>query len=130
MTVEQIIAINEERKAELRKPYNPITGEGCDSCERQLFTAIELGMTDYLVPSDCYEEKIFQDLRTCGGSVREYLHRLGLRYTKVNLELVRKEVERARSKHDFEYCAAKYFYIKDKNPDNTKPDSGGAILNP
>lgn len=121
LTPEQYIQINAERIAERSRKYDPITGEGCDSCERTSFSAIELGWYDYQVPVDCYEEKIFQDIRDCGFSIRTYLHRLSLRYTRVNLEEVKRQIIRARCKHDFEFCAASFFYIKDKNPDNIKP---------
>lgn len=121
LTPEQYIIINEQRNLERRRKYDPITGEGCDSCERKSFSALELGWYDYQVPVDCYEEQIFKDLEECGFSIRTYLHRLGLRYTQINLEEVRREIVRARCKHDFEFCAASFFYIKDKNPLNLKP---------
>lgn len=121
LTPDEYIRINNERNAERNKPYDPITGEGCDSCERAEFSALELGWYNYLVPSDCYEEKIFQDIRDCGFSIRVYLHKLGLRYTRVNLEEVKREIIRARCAHDFEFAAASFFYIKDKNPENLKP---------
>lgn len=121
LTPEQYIIINEQRNLERRRKYDPITGEGCDSCERKSFSALELGWYDYQVPVDCYEEQIFKDLEECGFSIRTYLHRLGLRYTQINLEEVRREIIRARCKHDFEFCAASFFYIKDKNPQNLKP---------
>lgn len=120
-SVEEFIRINEERNAERRRKYDPITGEGCDSCRRESFSALELGWYDYQVPYDCYDEKIFQDLRDCGFSIRTYLHRINLRYTKANVELVRREIIRARCKHDFEFCAASYFYIKHKDPLVVKP---------
>lgn len=115
MGTEEYIAINKQRHKERERIYNPITGEGCDSCVRKNFTAQELGIIDYKVPSDCFDERIFQDITICNGSVREYLHRLKLRYTKSNLALVQLEYERARCKHDFEYFCARYVYIKDKN---------------
>lgn len=121
LTPEEYIRINAERNKERQRKYDPITGEGCDSCERVSFSALEIGWYDYQVPFDCYEEKIFQDLRECGFSIRTYLHRLGLRYTRINLEEVKREIIRARCKHDFEFCAASFFYIKDKNPLNLKP---------
>ena len=120
MTTDEILHINSERNLERTQTYNPITGEGCTSCTRLPFSAIELGWIDYQVPFDCYNEKIFSDLRDCGFSVRTYLHRLRLRYTKVNLEIVRRELVKARCRHDFEFCAASFFYIKDKNPLNPK----------
>jgi len=120
MTKAEILHINEERNLERQHAYNPITGEGCTSCERLPFSAVELGWIDYQVPFDCYQEKIFCDLRDCNFSIRTYLHRLHLRYTKVNLELVRQEIIKARCRHDFEFCAASFFYIKDKNPLNPK----------
>lgn len=115
MGTEEYIVINKQRHKERERIYNPITGEGCDSCVRKNFTARELGIIDYKVPSDCFDERIFQDITICNGSVREYLHRLKLRYTKANLSLVQLEYERARCKHDFEYFCARYVYIKDKN---------------
>ena len=121
LTPDEYIRINAERNKERHRKYDPITGEGCDSCERAPFSALEIGWYDYMVPVDCYEETIFQDLRECGFSIRNYLHRLGLRYTRVNLEEVRREIIRARCKHDFEFAAASFFYIKDKNPLNLKP---------
>ena len=120
MTTTEIIAENNRRKAERSQVYNPITGEGCDSCERERFVVNELGI-DWLVPTDCYDEKIFQDIRECGGSIREFLHRIKLHFTYDNAELVRREIEKARCKHDFEFAAAKYFYIKDKNPEVLEP---------
>ena len=121
MTNSEYIEVNRKRNEERNRPYDPITGEGCDSCERATFSALELGWYDYQVPTDCYDEKIFQDLRECGFSIRTYLHRLGLRYTRYNLEEVRRSIIRARCAHDFEYAAASFFYIKDKDTTNLKP---------
>lgn len=121
MSADEIILLNTERNKERSRRYDPITGEGCDSCERVSFSALELGWYDYQVPFDCYDEKIFQDLRECGFSIRTYLHRLGLRYTRYNLESVRREIIRARNRHDFEFTAASFFYIKDKDPHKVKP---------
>ena len=120
-SLNDILAINERRNAERKRPYDPITGEGCDSCERLLFTAAEIGWLNHRVPADCFQEKIFQDIADCNGSIREYLHRLKLRYTKSNLRIVQRHLIRARCIHDFEFTAASFFYIKDKNPDNIKP---------
>jgi len=120
MSVEDYIKINEERKAQIFAPYNPITGEGCDSCERLDFHVPDLGIEHYKIPFDCFEEKIISDLHAI-GSARAYLKALGLRYTMANVELVRREYIKARCKHDFEFCAASYFYIKDKDPNKTKP---------
>ena len=120
MSIEQYININEERNLLLHKPYDPITGEGSDTCERSHFVCNELGY-DWQVPSDCFEEKIFQDIDLCNGSIHEYLHRLKLRYTMANLELVEREIARARFKHDFEYSAYEFFLIKDKDPNQIKP---------
>lgn len=119
MTIQQIININTERNNYRKQTYDPITGEGCDSCERVSFVAKELGYI-WSVPFDCFNEKIFQDITSCNGSIREYLHKLKIRYTKVNLEIVNREIIKARCKHDFEFCAASFFYIKDKNPLNPK----------
>ena len=121
MSTSEIIEINEQRKKENSRKYDPITGEGCDSCKREKFSAVELCIIDWLVPFDCYDEKIFQDIKECNWSVREYLHRLSLHYTKVNAELVRREIIKARCRHDFEFCAAQFFFIKDKDPDSTVP---------
>ncbi len=120
MSPEYIININEERKKIRNRHYDPITGEGCDSCERSHFLVDEL-QYDWQVPSDCFEEKIFQDLELCHGSIHDYLHRLKLRFTMQNLELVEREIAKARWKHDFEYTAKNFFLIKDKNPNQTKP---------
>ncbi len=97
---------------ERTQTYNPITGEGCTSCARLPFSAIELGWIDHQVPFDCYNEKIFTDLRDCGFSVRTYLHRLHLRYTKVNLEIVRRELIKARCRHDLSFALLLSFISK------------------
>lgn len=120
MSIEEYININNERKAQRNKHYDPITGEGSNTCERRHFVVNEL-CYDWQVPSDCFQEKIFQDIDLCNGSIHEYLHRLSLRYTMANIDLVEKEIARARWKHDFEYAAKKFFLIKDKDPNQTKP---------
>lgn len=120
MSIEEYIAINEERRAERSRPYDPITGQGSDTCERSRFVCNELKY-DWLVPSDCFEEKIFQDIDLCHGDLHEYLHRLRLRYTMDNLLMVERAIAKARVKHDFEYAAKEFFLIKDKDPNQTKP---------
>lgn len=114
-TEAEYIKINAERHLERARVYDPISGEGCDSCERVEFSCKELGISGYKVPYDCMEEVIFQKLGENGGSIRSYLKSIGLRYTKENVGLVSEELERARCKHDFEYFCARYVYIKDKN---------------
>lgn len=118
-TVAEYIRINNERFAVLHAPYNPITGVGCNSCKRLPFNVPDIGINNHLIPADCFEEKIIKDLNTL-GSARAYLKALGLRYTKANVLLVKREYIKARCPHDFEFTAASFFYIKDKNPENKK----------
>lgn len=100
--------------------YDPVTGAGCDSCERIEFTVSDLGIKHHKIPFDCAEEPIIRDLLKLGTACK-YITALGLAYNEENIELVRREVIRARCRHDFEYCAAQFFYIKDKDPNQTKP---------
>ncbi len=120
MNIEGYIQRNEERKQERQRLYDPITGQGSDTCERAHFVCNELKY-DWQVPCDCFEEKIFQDIDLCRGDLHEYFHRLKLRYTMANIEMVEKAIARARWKHDFEYAAKQFFLIKDKDPNKTKP---------
>lgn len=117
--IDKYIRLNEERLAELYRHYDSITGEGSDTCERSDFHVPDMGINHYAIPSDCFEEKIIRDLHKI-GSVRAYLKALGLRYTKANVKLVKKEYAKARAAHDFEFAVASFFYIKDKNPENKK----------
>lgn len=117
--VSEYLRINAERIAALHAPYNPTTGEGCHSCERVAINVPDMGINNHLIPADCMEEKIIKDLNTV-GSARAYLKALGLRYTRANVSLVEREYIKARCKHDFEFTAAHFFYIKDKNPENKK----------
>ncbi len=117
--VSDYISKNVERFALLNRVYNPVTGEGCDSCERTSFNVPDIGICNQLIPSDCFEEKIIRDLQSV-GSARAYLKALGLGYTKANVLLVKREYIKARCIHDFEFTAASFFYIKDKNPENKK----------
>ena len=77
-TVAEYIRINNERLAVLHAPYNPINGVGCNSCKRLPFNVPDIGINNYLIPADCFEEKIIKDLNTL-GSARAYLKELGLR---------------------------------------------------
>ena len=117
--VSDYIAQNEERLALLNRTYNPISGEGCDSCERREFSVPDMGINNFLIPTDCFEEKLIRDLNSI-GSARQYLKALHMRYTKANVTLVKREYIKARCRHDFEFAAASFFYIKDKNPENKK----------
>lgn len=120
------IAKNDERKKERNAIYNPTTGEGCYSCERKDFHVPDMGIAHYKIPFDCFDEKIIRDLHAL-GSVRAYLKALHLRYTRSNVELVKREYIKARCKHDFEFCAANYFWINDG--DSEKPRDVLFVLN-
>lgn len=120
MTTYEYKEKNRQRNIEYSAPYDPTTGVGCDSCERLDFHVPDMGINHYTIPFDCFEEKIIADLQRL-GSVRLYLKACGLRYTMENVELVNREYIKARAKHDFEFVASNYFYIKDKDPKVTKP---------
>lgn len=111
---EKYKSINAERWLKWTAEYNPTTGEGCDSCARVNFSVPDMGIVDYKIPFDCFDEPIIRDLNKY-GSARAYLHALNLRYTKANVELVRKEYIKARCRHDFEFTSANFFWITDGN---------------
>lgn len=115
-----ILKENNRRVQERKAKYDPVTGEGCNSCERIEFHVPDLGMKHYMIPFDCVEEPVIRDLIKVGGSAHKYLGQLGLRWNRENWELLKREVIKARCKHDFEFCASQYFWIADGNEDNPK----------
>lgn len=113
MSTEDIIKTNLERIADRTKKYDPISGEGSDTCERKPFKCkgITKGKT-YMIPSRCFNEDIIHNLSVC-GSVGKYLFRLGLELSDENKELVRASYHLARIKYDFEYWCATDVVISD-----------------
>ena len=98
-----------------------MSGVGCDSCERIEFDVPDLAIHKWLIPFDCSEEPVIRDLIKLNGSAHKYLGLLGFQWNHENMDFLKREIIKARCRHDFEYCASQFFYIKDKNPNNTKP---------
>ena len=112
MNIEEIILENKKRIAHINRKYDPITGEGSNTCVRKQFNCKDIYKKPIMIPELCFRENIIHNLNVC-GSIKKYLQHLGLEYNEENKELVYNEYVQARIKYDFEFYAATDVTISD-----------------
>lgn len=126
--VMKIVRTNQVRKAEIRKTFNPITGEGSIGKRRKV--CIEgMGLDEQWIPVEMLEEVPLVQQLVEAGSVSKYLEELYEEMTTADAvgTVARSEEEieedrqklieewvRVRVRYDFAFWAAMYAYIKAK----------------
>lgn len=121
--VMKIVRTNQVRKAEIRKTFNPITGEGSIGKRRKV--CIEgMGLDEQWIPVEMLEEVPLVQQLVEAGSVTAYLkelheecgiksEELGVEFEEDRQKLIEEWV-RVRVRYDFAFWAAMYVYIKAK----------------
>lgn len=113
MTVEEILAENGRRRAEMERVYDPLAGDPSDSGREEV---VIKGMPAerMWLPSEMLREPLCARLVRC-GSVDSYITtHIGETPLKWRRDRVVDEFCRLRSLHDFPFWAASYAYIKRK----------------
>lgn len=111
--IQDTIKENNCRLEYINQVYNPETGEGCDT-----FTRIKICIKDYPMPVQYIPEKMYQDEPICkevhkAGSVKEYLKRKKIPYTKLHYQEFLICFFKLRIRYDFEYFAYVCLTIED-----------------
>lgn len=113
MDKEKIIKQNKERLGVISAVYNPITGEGSTSIERQWVNIEDFPIESMYLPIGMQKEKLIQQLATFGakGYLREVAHMEpnGRNIIKLWLNFCL-----LRTRYDFEYWARSMTTISDK----------------
>lgn len=113
-TVQEILAENERRKALIKAPYDPIAGDSSDP-ERSPYT-----LSDREAPATLYLPNVMLGdpfIRQLGeaGSYKKYVKSvMRAKPTPALLQSLSQRFTRIRCRHDFEFWAASFVYIKPK----------------
>ena len=111
INVNQIITENSRRKKEINKPYEPVTGEGCQG-ERVCLKIKDAPCFVLYLPLLMMKEKICRQLKKY-KSVERLFEVNKMEYTKDSVELFWITFSEIRIKYDFEYFAYCYQTILD-----------------
>lgn len=101
-----MIEENKRRHINLNKPYNPLTGEGCDGERAQL--NLKDAPFKLFLPIEMFEEKIIKDLQEA-GSLKKIADQINL-----NVVLLWIRLCETRFYYDFEFYAISLVIIQDK----------------
>lgn len=110
--VEVILQENERRLAELRKVFNPATGEGSVG-ERVRIDIADYFIPTQYVPKEYASEKLVKDVIKAKG-IGNYLHKTIGEYGAEDVEVLNRVLIKLRCKHDFPFWAYMFVKIKDK----------------
>lgn len=113
MNVREILAENKRRNKEIKKKFNPITGEG------SILSRVEFKLSDFkikvqYIPSPMMRVPMIRQLKEA-GSIRKFLEEyIGVEYTESDKQKVIEQFCRIRIRFDFCFFAAFLVYIKAK----------------
>lgn len=108
---EEIIRENTRRHRQINKPYNPLTGEGCQG-ERVCLRIKDAPDSIVYIPKPMMKEKICRRLKKY-GSIEGIFLRHGIIPEKEDIETIWIEFCEKRIKYDFEFFAFVYQTIED-----------------
>lgn len=112
MSIEELVSEDDRRVAEIRAPFNPITGEGSVG-KRKKVHLDDLHPYDMLLPLPMLQNKLVKLILKV-GSIRQFcLDRYGECSRETREKVVRKFIQ-VRCKHDFPFYAYAYNFIKNK----------------
>lgn len=113
MNVDDILDEDRRRMEDIRRVFNPVTGEGSTG-ERAVLALPDFPITVQYVPTSMLSEPYVQRL-VQAGSVRALLTDvMGVPYTDEAFEQAVDMLVRLRCRHDFPFWAATFAYIKRK----------------
>ena len=111
--ISDILKENKRRVALLHEHYDPITGEGSHTCKRVKLKVEGLSPDISFVPKQMMSEPFIKKLAEF-GNLDEYLKSKDIELTEWARELARREYIKIRIRYDFEYWAANFVTIQDK----------------
>ena len=112
MSIEELVSEDDRRAAEIRAPFNPITGEGSVG-KRKKVQIEDMYPYDILLPVPMFHNKLVKLILKV-GSIRQFcLDRYGECSRETREKVVRKFIQ-VRCKHDFPFYAYAYNFIKNK----------------
>lgn len=111
--VEKVIEENKKRLEYINRVYDPETGEGCDT-----FPRVKLCLSDYPIQMQYIPEAMYNENPICkklqkAGSIKEYLKKENVPYSKKLFQDFLVCFFELRIKYDFEYFAYKCLTIED-----------------
>ena len=114
MNVKKIIEENNRRLHDIRKVYDPETGEGSNT-----FPRVKLVIPDHPIPVQYIPEAMYKNESLCkklqrAGSIEKLLEEQGKEPSRENLKLICVGLHEIRIKYDFEYYAYISLVIQDK----------------
>lgn len=112
MSIEELVSEDDRRAAEIRAPFNPITGEGSVGKRKKVHIE-DMYPYDILLPVPILKNKLVKLILKV-GSIRQFcLDRYGECSRETREKVVRKFIQ-VRCKHDFPFYAYAYNFIKNK----------------
>lgn len=112
MSIEELVSEDDRRVAEIRAPFNPITGEGSVGNRKKVHIE-DMYPYDILLPVPMFHNKLVKLILKV-GSIRQFcLDRYGECSRETREKVVRKFIQ-VRCKHDFPFYAYAYNFIKNK----------------
>ena len=112
MSIEELVSEDDRRAAEIRAPFNPITGEGSVGNRKKVHIE-DMYPYDILLPVPMLQNKLVKLILKV-GSIRQFcLDRYGECSRETREKVVRKFIQ-VRCKHDFPFYAYAYNFIKNK----------------
>lgn len=112
MSIEELVSEDDRRVAEIRAPFNPITGEGSVGNRKKVHIE-DMYPYDILLPVPMLQNKLMKLILKV-GSIRQFcLDRYGECSRETREKVVRKFIQ-VRCKHDFPFYAYAYNFIKNK----------------
>ena len=112
MSIEELVSEDDRRAAEIRAPFNPITGEGSVGKRKKVHIE-DMYPYDILLPVPILQNKLVKLILKV-GSIRQFcLDRYGGCSRETREKVVRKFIQ-VRCKHDFPFYAYAYNFIKNK----------------
>ena len=111
---EQIIRENERRNAEIRKRFNPVTGEGSIG-ERKRVVIRDFPFPTMWIPKEMMKEPLVKRV-VKAGSVEAFYSTLNVddAYTEAEYAYIVKDLIRIRCRYDFPFWAVMYVLISNK----------------
>ena len=113
MSIEELVKEDERRVAEIRAPFNPITGEGSVG-KRKAVHVEDLYPYDMLLPLPMMQNKLVKLILKAGSIDRFCLDRYGECSREIREKVILRFIQ-VRCKHDFPFYAYAYNFIKNKD---------------
>lgn len=111
---DEVLKENDRRNAEIRKRFNPVTGEGSIG-ERKRVVIEDFPFPTMWLPKEMMKESLVKRV-VKAGSVEAFYRSLGMEdaYTEAEYAYIVKDLMRIRCRYDFAFWAVMYVLISNK----------------